>query len=46
MIQKLVVTRTTQYFNKYKRTVLNSEQHFDYFNESTFRLDCSHHQDR
>ena len=39
-----IVTGTTQYFNKIQKNS-NSEQHFKCFNESTFRLGCSHHQD-
>ena len=37
----VVITRTTQYFNKIQKNS-NSEQHFDCFIESTFRLGCSH----
>ena len=32
-----IITRTTQYFNKIQKNS-NSEQHFDCFIESTFRL--------
>ena len=39
-----IITRTTQYFNKIQKNS-NSEQHFDCFIESTFRLGCSHHVD-
>ena len=40
----VIITRTTQYFNEIQKNS-NSEQHFDCFIESTFRLGCSHHQD-
>ena len=39
-----VVTGATQYFNKIQKNS-SSEQFFESFIESTFRLGCSHHQD-